>query len=170
MFDFPGGPWDVPDEVGNGRPLLAVMSYDACSVGAGVETVPELVARIYERKGSEGGSLRSLRNNLAFVVAEEGRLDDMRKQGASGSTQAALEEVLDDDEEGEDLDAEKAARLEQQALALEERADIESLLADIQALPPDTKIERLTQKIVSCAREATPKRWCSRSSPTRWTA
>ena len=143
---FPGGPWDVPDEVGNGRPFLAVISYDACSVGAGAETVPELVARIYERKGSEGGSLGSLRNNLAFVVAEEGRLDDMRKQAASGSTQAALEEVLDD-EEGDDLDSERAARLEQQALALEERADIESLLADIRALPPDTKVECLRQEI-----------------------
>ena len=36
---FPGGPWDVPDEIGNGRPLLAVISYDACSVGATVEAI-----------------------------------------------------------------------------------------------------------------------------------
>lgn len=79
---FPGGPWDVPDEVGSGRPLLAVMSYDACSVGASVEAVPDLVGRIYERKGSEGGSLRGLRNNLIFVVAEDGRLDDVRHKVA----------------------------------------------------------------------------------------
>lgn len=79
---FPGGPWDVPDEIGNGRPLLVVMSYDACSVGAGVEAVPDLIARIYERKGSEGGSLRGLRNNLVFVVAEDGRLDDVRHKMA----------------------------------------------------------------------------------------
>ncbi|MGE0713885.1 MAG: ATP-binding protein [Alphaproteobacteria bacterium] len=76
---FPGGPFDVPDEVGNGRPLLAVMSYDACSVGAAVETVPDLVARIWERKGAEGGSLRSLRNNLVFAVADDGRVDEMRR-------------------------------------------------------------------------------------------
>ncbi len=79
---FPGGPWDVPDEVGNGRPLLVVMSYDACSVGAGVEAVPDLVVRIYERKGSEGSSLRSLRNNLVFLVADDGRLDDARRKMA----------------------------------------------------------------------------------------
>ena len=79
---FPGGPWDVPDEIGNGRPLLAVISYDACSVGATVEAIPDLIARIYERKGAEGGSLRALRNNLLFVVADDGRIEDMRDKMA----------------------------------------------------------------------------------------
>ena len=79
---FPGGPWDVPDEIGNNRPLLIVLSYDAVSVGASVETVPDLVARIYERKGAEGGSLRGLRNNLCFIAAEDLRIDDMRQKMA----------------------------------------------------------------------------------------
>jgi hypothetical protein len=79
---FPGGPWDVPDEVGNGRPVLAVMSYDGCSVTGAVESVPELVARLYERKGAEGGSLRALRNNLVFVLAEEARIDEMKHKMA----------------------------------------------------------------------------------------
>lgn len=79
---FPAGPWDVPDEVGNGRPLLVVLSPDACAVGSVVDTIPDLVARIYERKGSEGGSLRALRNNLVFIAAEEGRMDEMRHKMA----------------------------------------------------------------------------------------
>lgn len=79
---FPGGPWDVPDEVGNGRPLLVVLGYEAASVGASVEAVPDLIARIYERKGAEGGSLRALRNNLVFLAAEEGKIEDMRQKMA----------------------------------------------------------------------------------------
>lgn len=75
---FPAGPWDVPDEVGNGRPLLVLLSSDACTVGATVDAIPDLVARLYERKGSDGGSLRALRNNLVFLAAEEGRVTDLR--------------------------------------------------------------------------------------------
>jgi hypothetical protein len=80
MVPFPAGPWDVPDEVGEGRPLLVVMSPDAVSVGATVEEVPELVARIYERKGSEGATYRHLRNHLLFVVAEDSRIEPMRSK------------------------------------------------------------------------------------------
>jgi hypothetical protein len=75
---FPGGPWDVPDEIGNGRPLLVVPSYEGCTVGVSVDAVPDLLARIYERKGAEGGSLRQLRNYLVFIVADESRVDEMR--------------------------------------------------------------------------------------------
>ena len=76
---FPGGPWDVPDEIGNGRPLLAVLSYEGCTVSVSVDAVPDLIARIFERKGAEGGSLRQLRNNLVFVVADESKVEDMRR-------------------------------------------------------------------------------------------
>ncbi len=79
---FPAGPWDVADEIGNGRPTLAVMSYDGCSVGATVEAIPDLITRIFERKGAEGGSLRALRNNLAFVVVDDGRIEEMRHKMA----------------------------------------------------------------------------------------
>jgi hypothetical protein len=79
---FPGGPWDVPDEIGNGKPLLVVLSYEGCTVGMSLDSVPDLIARIYERKGAEGGSLRQLRNNLAFIVADESRVDDMRQKVA----------------------------------------------------------------------------------------
>ena len=75
---FPGGPFDVPDEVGDGRPKLVVLAYDGVSIGSSVESVPELIARIYTRKGSEGSALRVLRNNVVFVVADEARKEEMR--------------------------------------------------------------------------------------------
>ena len=78
MAAFPGGPFDVPDEVGDGRPKLVVPSYDAVAIGAAVESVPELVERIFSRKGSEGSALRALRNHLVFVVADDARTADMR--------------------------------------------------------------------------------------------
>ena len=79
---FPGGPWDVPDEIGNGRPLLVVLSYEGCTVGISVDAVPDLIVRIYERKGAEGGSLRQLRNNLVFIVADESKVEDTRQKMA----------------------------------------------------------------------------------------
>ena len=77
---FPGGPFDVPDEVADGRPKLVVLGYEAVTIGASVESVPELIERIYTRKGSEGSALRVLRNNLIFVVADEARKEDMRRK------------------------------------------------------------------------------------------
>ncbi len=80
MVPFPAAPGEVDDDLGNGRPRLAVMSYDGTAVGATVDAIPELIARVFERKGSDGGSLRSLRNHLVFVVADETRTDEMRKK------------------------------------------------------------------------------------------
>ena len=77
---FPGGPYDVPDEVGNGRPELAILSYDGVTVGGSIESVPELIERIFSRKGSEGSALRVLRNNLAFVVADDARKNETRRR------------------------------------------------------------------------------------------
>ena len=79
LVPFPGGPFDVPDEVGDGRPQLAVLSYDALSVGDSVECVPEWVEGIYNRKGMEGTALRALRNHLVLVVADEARKEAMRR-------------------------------------------------------------------------------------------
>ena len=77
---FPGGPFDVADEVADGRPKLVVLGYEAVTIGASVESVPELIERIYTRKGSEGSALRALRNNLIFIVADEARKVDMRRK------------------------------------------------------------------------------------------
>jgi len=78
MIPFPGGPYDVPDEVGDGRPLLALMSYDGVTVGGSVDAIPELIAKIFDRKGAAGTDFRSFRNNLVFLVADEVRKEDMR--------------------------------------------------------------------------------------------
>ena len=77
---FPGGPFDVPDEVGDGRPKLVVLAYDAVTIGSSVDTVPELIQRIYSYKGAEGSALRALRNSLAFVVADDARKEEMRRK------------------------------------------------------------------------------------------
>ena len=77
---FPGGPFDVPDEIADGRPKLAILAYDGVTIGSSIENVPELIERIYTRKGSEGSALRALRNNLVFVVADEVRKKEMRRK------------------------------------------------------------------------------------------
>jgi hypothetical protein len=78
MIPFPAGPYEVPDEVGDGRPLLALMSYDGVTVGGSVDAAPELIGKIFDRKGAAGTDFRSFRNNLVFLVADETRKEDMR--------------------------------------------------------------------------------------------
>ena len=78
-ISFPGGPFDVPDEVGDGRPRLIVLSYDGVAIGTTVDSVPELVERIHTRRGADGAQLRALRNNLVFVVADDARKEEMRR-------------------------------------------------------------------------------------------
>ena len=81
---FPGGPFDVPDEVGDGRPRLIVIAYDGVSIGTSVDSVPELVERIHARRGADGAQLRALRNNLVFVVADDARKEEMRRASSGG--------------------------------------------------------------------------------------
>ena len=78
VVPFPGGPFDVPDEVGDGSPKLVVFAYDGLAVGETVDEVPELVERVYSNKGADGSALRALRNHLVFVAADERMTDGMR--------------------------------------------------------------------------------------------
>ena len=82
LVPFPAAPVDVPDEIGSGKPLLALMSYDSVSVGNTVDAVPELIARIHKNVGSDGAGFRKLRNNVIFVVAEEAKINEMRREMA----------------------------------------------------------------------------------------
>ena len=83
----------------------------------------------------------------------EAHLRAITTHGAA-SSQGDLEENLHEGVEGEEPDADEAAKLEQAALAFEERSEIERLLALIGKLPPDTKIERLRDTTVSCENKA----------------
>lgn len=76
LVPFPAGPWDVPDDVGSGAPRLALINHEADAVAPGQEGVPERVQEIFERKGN-AGSLRMLRNNLVFLVADQSRIEQM---------------------------------------------------------------------------------------------
>ena len=80
MIPFPAGPYEVPDEIGDGRPLLSLMSYDGVTVGGSIDAVPDLIAKIFDRKGAAGTDFRSFRNNLVFLVADDARKDDMRSK------------------------------------------------------------------------------------------
>jgi hypothetical protein len=91
---FPGGPYDVPDEMGDGRPKLVMLSYDAEAIGAIVESVPPLIERIYTRKGADGSGFRALKNNLVFIVADEARKDEMRRKMVR---RLALKELVRED-------------------------------------------------------------------------
>jgi len=80
MVPFPGGPFDLPDEVGDGRPKMAVLAYDAVSIGASIDKVPDLIEKIFTRKGSDGTGYRSLRNHVVFVIADEDRKSEMKRK------------------------------------------------------------------------------------------
>ena len=93
MIPFPGGPFDVADEMGDGRPRLIVLAYDGVAIGSIVEGVPELIERIYSRKGTEGSALRALRNNVVFAVADEARREAMRGKAVRRLALQALKQA-----------------------------------------------------------------------------
>ena len=121
---FPGGPFDVPDEVGDGRPRLVVLAYDGVAIGSAVEGVPELIGRIHSRKGSEGSALRTLRNNLVFVAADDARKEEMRRKSQRRLALQDLkkpERLVDLAEHQQDKIRELEARSEQElAIAVQQ--------------------------------------------------
>ena len=121
---FPGGPFDVPDEVGDGRPKLIVLSYDAVSLDGQKAKLPELVERIYARKGSDGQSLRGLRNHLVFVATDDGGRAEMQRRARLRLALRALKRAerlrdLAEHQQGQVLEME--ARSEQElAIAIQQ--------------------------------------------------
>jgi SNF2 family DNA or RNA helicase len=95
------------------------------------------VMTIYRRRLAS--SFRALGNTLRAHL-------DSLEAGFRQDRSLLLEEDTPDDETADDaLDTDEAANLERQALAVEEKGDIESLLQRIERLPPDTKAEWLKQ-------------------------
>lgn len=79
LISFPGGPYEVPDEVGDGRPLLVIHSYDALSISGDPREIPADVGNIYQFKGVNN-EFRQLRNNLVFLVADERQKPEMKER------------------------------------------------------------------------------------------
>ena len=92
------------------------------------------VMTIYRRRLAS--SFQALRTTLERHLA-------MMQGEAPGPSVSGLDEDAPDDETADEpLDADEVAERERQALAAEERADIEHLLARVRMLPPDSKCER----------------------------
>jgi hypothetical protein len=73
----PASPYEVPDEIGDGRPLLVVMSHESTSVPPDLRQPPPDIAEIFEYKGTDR-KIRELKNNLVFVAADERTIPNMR--------------------------------------------------------------------------------------------
>ena len=73
----PPVPYEVPDEVGDGRPLLVVMNHESTTVPADLRLPPPDIAEIFEYKGTDR-KIRELKNNLVFVAADERAVPNMR--------------------------------------------------------------------------------------------
>lgn len=75
IFDpvfFPAEPSDVEDTFE--RPKLVIMHFDAVRMPLDRDTPPDLIVRISERAGARN-DFRRFRNNVLFLVADEGQVD-----------------------------------------------------------------------------------------------
>jgi len=79
MIPFPNIPNDIPDDAGDGKPHLAVISYDAVEVSGEATTLPDLVRKLFKRKGA-GGDLRNKLNNLVFAAVDALKKEEMKKK------------------------------------------------------------------------------------------
>ncbi|MEI7635126.1 MAG: DUF499 domain-containing protein, partial [bacterium] len=79
LIEFPAGSYEVPDEIGDGRPLLVLMNYEALSMTGEPREAPAEIANIFQYKGTEQ-KYRELRNNLVFLVADARECDNMRER------------------------------------------------------------------------------------------
>ena len=74
---FVSGPYDVPDDLGDGRPNLALINHDAETVRNNALEIPALVERVFRFKGAQE-DFRQLQNNLVFLTADEGLKEEMK--------------------------------------------------------------------------------------------
>ena len=115
---FPAGAFDVPDDVGDGKPRLVLVHHQALEIGSSVDEVPERIASIYQRKGQDGAGLRQIRNNLVFLAADE---RNAKRMADTVSRHLALQELRRADRIGELAEHQQTQVIE---LARRSEADI----------------------------------------------
>ncbi len=72
---FPSSPAEVPDDGGESKPVLVVLSYEAVTIAAEDVKVPELVERLFKYRGN-ANEFRHNKNHLVFIAADH-RTQDM---------------------------------------------------------------------------------------------
>lgn len=77
LVPFPAGSYEVDDTVGDGRPRLVVLHYEALSISDEPQKLPPMVEEIMRHKGADQ-KLRDLQNNLVFVVADQRAIPNMQ--------------------------------------------------------------------------------------------
>jgi hypothetical protein len=78
LIPFPAGPYEIPDDVGNGRPYLVIIHYDALTVSELPSDLPTELVRMAAKKGATE-EVRILQNNVVFVVADDKLKSDMKE-------------------------------------------------------------------------------------------
>ena len=78
LVPFPGGAYEVPDDISDGRPYLVVLGYDAFTVSDEPTSLPSEIVTMATRKGATE-ELRRYCNNLVFAVADQRLREEMRQ-------------------------------------------------------------------------------------------
>ncbi|OQB37303.1 MAG: hypothetical protein BWY09_01641 [Candidatus Hydrogenedentes bacterium ADurb.Bin179] len=90
LIPFPAGPYEIPDDIGDGRPYLVVLNYDAFALSDTPAELPQELVRMATKKGVKE-EIRTLQNNLIFVVADKRLTLDMKQ---SVRRRLALEAIV----------------------------------------------------------------------------
>jgi len=77
LVPFPSGSYEVDDTVGDGRPRLVVLQYEALSISDEPQDLPPMIDEIMRYKGADQ-KLRDLQNNLVFVVSDQRAIPNMQ--------------------------------------------------------------------------------------------
>ena len=122
------------------------------------EAVDEYVSTTYKRaakaeRSAVGFVMTIYRRRLASSFAALSATLAKRREDAVESTVALEEDAPDDEALDEVPDIDELRALESQALAAEERGEIDGLLRQIAALPPDSKLAQLVDTLDELTRD-----------------
>ncbi len=102
---FPVEAGDVDDDAN--EPKVAVIHYDAAQAETGSAEPPELVHKIAERSGGQGG-FRIYRNNLMFLVADK---DQVERMVDLAKRHLAIERIVGSPDRMSDFNADQQKKL-----------------------------------------------------------